>query len=137
MERYCKICGERLVGRSDKRFCSDSCRSDFHNGLRSVGLRKRNFVESILSRNWNALDRVFCSGNRKIRLSDLNCLMFNKSFHTAEKRRFFRPTVYYCFNYKYYISLFGIVHIYDTSAANNDYLCSYNSANTREKQYVP
>lgn len=124
MERYCQVCGERLAGRSDKRFCSEGCRNDYNNGIRSAGARKRNRVETILSRNWNALDKMFCSGNSKVRLCDLNCLMFNKDFHTAEKRRLFRPTIYYCFNYKYYISLSGIVHITDTYAANNAYICS-------------
>ncbi|MCI1778409.1 MAG: DUF2116 family Zn-ribbon domain-containing protein [Bacteroidales bacterium] len=29
-EKYCPVCGERIYGRSDKKFCSDECRT-FYN----------------------------------------------------------------------------------------------------------
>lgn len=29
--RTCKNCKEELLGRSDKKFCSDTCKSDYHN----------------------------------------------------------------------------------------------------------
>jgi hypothetical protein len=29
--KRCKTCGYKFAGRSDRKFCSDICRSDFHN----------------------------------------------------------------------------------------------------------
>jgi hypothetical protein len=31
MEKKCKQCERLVVGRSDKKFCSDACRIDHHN----------------------------------------------------------------------------------------------------------
>lgn len=30
-ERMCRECGEKLLGRTDKRFCADYCRNAYHN----------------------------------------------------------------------------------------------------------
>lgn len=41
----CLECGEKIIGRSDKKFCNDSCRSAYNN--------KKNKDSSILMRNIN------------------------------------------------------------------------------------
>ena len=33
MERSCPECGDKLIGRSDKKFCSDACRNARNNSL--------------------------------------------------------------------------------------------------------
>lgn len=33
MNRSCPECGEKIIGRADKKFCSDSCRNAFNNAL--------------------------------------------------------------------------------------------------------
>lgn len=30
-QRTCPVCGEKIVGRSDKKFCCDECRAYYHN----------------------------------------------------------------------------------------------------------
>ncbi|WP_373057656.1 hypothetical protein [Zunongwangia sp. H14] len=45
MQKNCLECGEKLVGREDKKFCSDYCRNAHHN--------KANRNENILVRNVN------------------------------------------------------------------------------------
>lgn len=32
--RVCPVCGEKITGRIDKKFCSDDCRSFYNNRLR-------------------------------------------------------------------------------------------------------
>ena len=34
MNKRCITCGERLSGRSDKKFCNQACRNDFHNEMK-------------------------------------------------------------------------------------------------------
>jgi Uncharacterized protein containing a Zn-ribbon (DUF2116). len=29
--KYCPVCGNKIVGRSDKKFCTDKCRTFYHN----------------------------------------------------------------------------------------------------------
>jgi hypothetical protein len=31
--KFCLNCNEKLVGRTDKKFCSDYCRTHYHNAL--------------------------------------------------------------------------------------------------------
>lgn len=33
MEKLCPECGDRIIGRADKKFCSDACRNAFNNSL--------------------------------------------------------------------------------------------------------
>ncbi|PTX45227.1 hypothetical protein C8P64_1218 [Christiangramia gaetbulicola] len=45
MEKSCPECGEKIIGRTDKKFCSDYCRNAYHN--------KANKDSSNLIRNTN------------------------------------------------------------------------------------
>ena len=38
--RKCKECGEKLLGRSDKKYCDDSCRSNANKGTRTQEAKK-------------------------------------------------------------------------------------------------
>jgi hypothetical protein len=58
-EKVCLECGERIVGRTDKRFCSDACRNLYHYHANNAPI---NYVRNVV----NALKR-----NRRI-LSELN-----------------------------------------------------------------
>lgn len=58
-EKVCLECGEKLVGRADKKFCSDPCRISYNNKLNSD---ETNYVRNVN----NALRK-----NRRI-LTDLN-----------------------------------------------------------------
>ena len=42
--KICPECGENIVGRTDKKFCSDICRNSFNNRLNSD---ENNFVRNI------------------------------------------------------------------------------------------
>lgn len=51
MKRKCKVCGEELVGRSDKKFCSSGCRSYYNNlkNRKSTKYTKKNkHIQSII-----------------------------------------------------------------------------------------
>jgi hypothetical protein len=44
MNRFCLDCQEPLIGRSDKKFCNDACRSNFNNKLKT---QDQNYVRRI------------------------------------------------------------------------------------------
>lgn len=48
--RTCLECGREVYGRTDKKFCNDSCRNKFHN-------RRHNEEKKIIERTLNALYR--------------------------------------------------------------------------------
>lgn len=47
MERKCPECGEKIVGRIDKKFCSDACRNAYNN---SKNKDQRNLIRN--TNNW-------------------------------------------------------------------------------------
>lgn len=115
------MCGETIAGRTDKMFCCDSCRSEYHNRQRRKDIRHRRRVDRALAHNWSVLRKCLREGSRTISLRMLKLRMFNPAYYTECRKRFLRPTIYSCYNYEYYTSLKGIVHIRDTK---NDYLCN-------------
>src|SRR3546814_11771683 len=51
MERKCQECGEPVAGRSDKKFCSDQCRTSYHNRVNSSANQLLRQINRILKRN--------------------------------------------------------------------------------------
>lgn len=71
MERRCLECGEILMGRADKKFCNDQCRSAHYqrNNASSDSLIRS--VNSQLKRNYNILKNLNKDGKTKVRRSTL------------------------------------------------------------------
>lgn len=109
-EGKCLLCGKSFRGRTDKKFCSDACRSEYHNRIRFGERKKSGLVEKILRGNCDFLRRNIQAGNNVINLDSPETGIFNRKFFTSCERRFLRPPIYHCFGYRYYISL-GKLHI--------------------------
>lgn len=54
----CLNCGERVIGRSDKKFCSDSCRSAFHYTLHQDDNPTIRLINSRLRQNYRILSAI-------------------------------------------------------------------------------
>lgn len=70
-ENTCQDCGTPLVGRSDKRFCDDSCRSNYHN---NVNRSSRNLVRNInykLGKNRRVLEMLNPNGKSRVSKREL------------------------------------------------------------------
>jgi hypothetical protein len=57
--RQCLECARPYIGRSDKKFCGDHCRSIHHNRQSQSKLSVIKNVNNILTRNRNALAELF------------------------------------------------------------------------------
>jgi len=51
MKKKCAECGDEFIGRADKKFCSDQCRSAFNNKLNSDHSQFMRNVNNILRKN--------------------------------------------------------------------------------------
>lgn len=58
MEKQCLSCQEKIVGRSDKKFCSDGCRNDYHNRANQNRLSMLRSTNNKLRRNYKILSEV-------------------------------------------------------------------------------
>jgi len=99
VERVCLDCGAKLLGRSDKKFCSDQCRNNYNNRInRDTNNYVRN-VHAQLRRNRKIICDFYSDGHRKLHRDALFALGYNFNFfthlvETSEGVRWF-----YCFEF--------------------------------------
>lgn len=111
MIEVCQMCGKGLSGRIDKKFCSDACRSEYHNRRRRREARITLPVNRILSKNRRILIRTIQIGKKVEKYSVLAGKGFNFSVYTSRVKRFIKPDIYQCYDYTYYVTVSGKVHI--------------------------
>ncbi|HET9053883.1 MAG TPA: hypothetical protein VFM90_06915, partial [Cyclobacteriaceae bacterium] len=58
VEKICQECGEKIIGRVDKKFCSDTCRISFNNKLNSDGTNYVRNVNNTLRKNRRILTEL-------------------------------------------------------------------------------
>lgn len=116
MERLCLDCGARLLGRSDKKFCSDQCRNNYNNRLNRD---QNNYVRNVhaqLRRNRRILSDLFGDGHHRIHRDALLAQGYNFTFftHLIETRDGLRWS--YCFEYGFRQSGKGYLELQKSSS---------------------
>jgi len=99
VERVCLDCGARLLGRSDKKFCSDQCRNNYNN---RINRDQNNYVRNVhaqLRRNRKILSELVDDGHHRIHRDALIAQGYNFTFftHLVETKEGVRWS--YCFEY--------------------------------------
>lgn len=56
--RNCPECGDKIIGRIDKKFCSDQCRNTFNNRLNSDSNNTVRNINNILRKNRRVLEEL-------------------------------------------------------------------------------
>ena len=82
MERVCLDCGEKLLGRSDKKFCSDQCRNNYNNRQNRDSNNYVRNVHGLLRRNRKILSDLYDDGHRRLHRDALIALGYNFTFFT-------------------------------------------------------
>ncbi len=57
--KNCLFCGQNFMGRADKKFCNDYCRSALHNQIKSENHHHFKEVDHVLKRNRKILAALF------------------------------------------------------------------------------
>ncbi|HNS29346.1 MAG: hypothetical protein WBI34_08660 [Tenuifilaceae bacterium] len=100
--RTCPECGDKIIGRIDKKFCSDQCRNTYNNRLNSDASNLVRNINNILRKNRRVLmDLNKQSGKTMVSKDTLLTNGFNFSYHThTYKTR--KGTVYvFCYEQGY------------------------------------
>ena len=83
----CLECGDRIkYGRSDKKFCSSTCRNKFYYMHFSRSQRFRRKVMSVLSKNYQILETYLLAGVDSVELVEAVNLGFVPSTVTSHQR---------------------------------------------------
>jgi len=74
LEKKCPECGEKILGREDKKFCSDYCRNSFHNKINKDSKNLIRTINNRLRKNHRILESFPLKENKttttKFKLSD-------------------------------------------------------------------
>ena len=104
MKKNCLVCGAAFSGRSDKKFCSDNCRSTYHNQRNAEIYRSIRETHSALRRNRRILLRLL-AGRTTLQIPYAQLLRagFQPDICTGIRRRGRRPLQYVCYELGYQI----------------------------------
>lgn len=82
MMKSCLECGEKIIGREDKKFCSDGCRNAYNN---KINKDTNNFMRNInnkLRKNYRILSELNPEGKSKTTRAKLLSKGFDFEFFT-------------------------------------------------------
>lgn len=82
--KTCPVCQTMVIGRSDKKFCSDDCRASYHNERNRVRNKKIRSINRILRRNRNILGTLLMENQGRITKALLQERGFNFNYYTRE-----------------------------------------------------
>lgn len=100
-EKNCEECGRAIVGRIDKRFCSDQCRNSFNNRLNSDVTNYIRNINNTLRKNRRILMELNPEGKIKLSRDKLLAKGFDftcctSTYTTKEGSQYF-----YCYEQGY------------------------------------
>ena len=101
MKRICPECGEEYTGRSDKRFCSASCRSAYHNRARAEEQVFQRTINNILRLNRNILAELNPDGKASVRRDRLIDRGFKFRYFTNQYTSRTGNQYHFCYDYGY------------------------------------
>lgn len=99
--KKCLECGDTLIGRSDKKFCSDACRNTFNNKSNSENNLFIRNVNNALKKNRKILEELLVGDKTKVHKD----VLYKRSFdfdlitriYTTQKGSVYR----FCYEYGY------------------------------------
>ncbi len=101
MEKHCLECGEKMVGRVDKKFCSDHCRNSFNNKQNSDSTNYVRNINNILRKNRRILAELNPNGKLKIHRDMLLSKEFNFQYFTNTYTTQKGTVYYFCYEHGY------------------------------------
>ncbi|MFN3967289.1 hypothetical protein [Flavobacterium sp.] len=65
MDKTCLECGDKIVGREDKKFCSDGCRNAYNNKINKDSTNYMRNTNNKLRKNYRILSELNVEGKTK------------------------------------------------------------------------
>lgn len=82
MEKSCLECGDKIVGREDKKFCSDGCRNAYNNKMNKDSTNFMRNINNKLRKNYRILTELNLEGKTKTTRTKLVSKGFDFEFFT-------------------------------------------------------
>ena len=82
MEKTCLECNEKIVGREDKKFCSDGCRNAYNNKMNKDSTNYMRNINNKMRKNYRILTELNLEGKTKTTRTKLVSKGFDFEFFT-------------------------------------------------------
>jgi predicted nucleic acid-binding Zn ribbon protein len=82
MTKTCLECGEKIIGREDKKFCSDGCRNTYNNKINKDSTNFMRNINNKLRKNYRILSEINTEGKSKTTKAKLLSKGFDFEFFT-------------------------------------------------------
>lgn len=83
MSRACLECGEKVLGRADKKFCNDSCRNSYNNRFNKDSTNLVRNINNKLRKNYRILEGLNPEEKIKTTKEKLSRLGFDFNYFTS------------------------------------------------------
>ena len=80
--QICLECGDKIIGRSDKKFCSDACRNAFNNKQNKTTTNLMRNINNKLRKNYRILSENNTDGKTKLTRSKMEAAGFDFDYIT-------------------------------------------------------
>lgn len=101
--KHCLECGIGIIGRTDKKFCSDNCRNHYNNALHKQRNATLTIINKKLKKNATILGRLAGYGVYHIKTKVLLDEGFDFEFFTHQLTAPDGKKYKYCYNYGYHM----------------------------------
>ncbi|GAA4796914.1 hypothetical protein GCM10023231_26750 [Olivibacter ginsenosidimutans] len=98
MDRFCLDCNTLLIGRADKKFCNDACRSNYNNQQNNQEQYYIRQINSTLKKNRAVMKKLNPNGKTKVLKEDLVKLGFNFNHFTHVLDTAKGSRYYFCYD---------------------------------------
>jgi predicted nucleic acid-binding Zn ribbon protein len=99
--KTCLECGEKIVGREDKKFCSDSCRNSYNNKINKDHTNLMRNINNRLRKNYRILTELNPDGKSKTTRNKLMTKGFDFEYLTSIYKTKTGNTYYFIYDYGY------------------------------------
>ena len=99
--KQCPECGDKIVGRTDKKFCSDGCRNTFNNRINKDQKNLIRNVNNRLRKNWRILEQLNPQQKTKKPRAQLVALGFDFRYFTSIYNTKSGNTYFFVYNQGY------------------------------------
>lgn len=99
--KNCLECGEKIIGREDKKFCSDGCRNAYNNKMNKDSNNFMRNVNNKLRKNYRILAELNTDGKSKVSKTKLLSKGFDFDFFTNILKTKTGNTYYFLYDQGY------------------------------------
>jgi predicted nucleic acid-binding Zn ribbon protein len=99
--KLCPVCNDPIIGRMDKKFCSDQCRNIFNNQKNSHSSETIRKINKILKNNHKILLTLNPEGKTKVSRKKLLSMGFNFGYYTSIYQTQKGTSYYFCYEQGY------------------------------------